>query len=178
LSRLFIYYDERVLEHTVASDSGGQLRDGIKTLKNQGVCSEKTWPYVISKFAKKPSPACYQEALRHKIMSYQRIVSLDQMRACLAEGFPFVFGFTVYASFESQQVAATGVANLPQPGERVLGGHAVLGVGYNDAQQRFVVRNSWGTGWGLQGYFTLPYDYLANCNLADDFWTVRGGENM
>lgn len=178
LSRLFIYYDERVLEHTVASDSGAQIRDGIKTLKSQGVCSENKWPYVISKFAVKPTPACYQEALQHQITSYQRIVTLDQMRACLAEGFPFVFGFTVYESFESQTVAATGVADLPKPGERVLGGHAVLAVGYDDAQQRFLVRNSWGTGWGTQGYFTLPYAYLTNRDLSDDFWTIRAGENL
>jgi C1A family cysteine protease len=178
LSRLFIYYDERVLEHSVASDSGAQLRDGIKTLKKQGVCSEKKWPYVISKFAVKPTPACYQEALQHQITSYQRIVTLDQMRACLAAGFPFVFGFTVYESFESQQVASTGVVNLPQPGERVLGGHAVVGVGYDDAQKRFLIRNSWGTGWGQQGYFTLPYAYLDDRNLSDDFWTIRAGENL
>jgi len=178
LSRLFIYYGERVLEHTVTSDSGAQIRDGIKTLKKQGVCSEKTWPYVISKFAAKPSPACYREALLHQITSYQRIATLDQMRACLAEGFPFVFGFTVYEGFESQQVAATGKVEMPLPGERVLGGHAVVAVGYNDSQQRFWVRNSWGTAWGLQGYFTLPYAYAADRNLSDDFWTIRSAENL
>ena len=100
------------------------------------------------------------------------------MRACLAQGFPFVFGFTVYESFESQQVAQTGVVPLPQPGERVAGGHAVLAVGYNDAERRFIVRNSWGARWGMQGYFTMPYDYLANRNLADDMWTIRRGEAM
>ncbi len=178
LSRLFIYYNERVIEHSVKSDSGAMLRDGIKSLKKQGVCHETQWPYVISKFAVKPGPACYREALKHQITSYQRILSLDQMRACLAEGFPFVFGFTVYESFEDPEVARTGVANLPQPEERVLGGHAVLAVGYRDSDQRFVVRNSWGTGWGLKGYFTLPYDYLADRNLSDDFWTVRRGEQM
>jgi C1A family cysteine protease len=178
LSRLFIYYNERVLENTVASDSGAMLRDGIKSLKNLGVCAEKKWPYLIGKFAVKPSAACYREGLQHRITTYQRIATVDQMRACLAEGFPFVFGFTVYESFESQAVAASGVANLPQPGERVLGGHAVLGVGYDDAQQRFLVRNSWGTGWGQQGYFTLPYAYLGNRDLSDDFWTIRAGENF
>jgi C1A family cysteine protease len=178
LSRLFIYYNERVIEHTVKSDSGAMIRDGIKTLKNQGVCSEKTWPYVIAKFAVKPGPACYQEAVEHQIISYQRILTLDQMRACLAEGFPFVFGFTVYESFESQQVARSGMIQMPQSGERVVGGHAVLAVGYTDAEKRFIVRNSWGTVWGMKGYFTMPYAYLSDRNLSDDFWVIRQAEKM
>ncbi len=173
LSRLFIYYNERVIEHTVKSDSGAQIRDGIKTLAKQGVCSETKWPYRISKFATKPTAACYKQALKHVIASYDRILTLDEMRACLAGGFPFAFGFTVYEGFESQQVAQNGVVQMPQPGERVVGGHAVLGVGYNDADRRFIVRNSWGTGWGIEGYFTIPYDYLADRNLSDDFWTIR-----
>lgn len=178
LSRLFVYYNERVIEHTVTSDSGAQIRDGIKTLARQGVCTEKKWPYVISRFAQKPTPPCYKEAQQHQITSYQRLLTLDEMRACLAEGFPFVFGFTVYEGFESQQVAKTGVVPMPQRGERVVGGHAVVAVGYHDAEKRFVVRNSWGTGWGMKGYFTIPYDYVANPNLAEDFWTIRRGEKM
>ncbi len=178
LSRLFVYYDERVIEHTVSSDSGAQIRDGIKTLTKQGVCSEKKWPYFISKFAVKPIATCYKEALQHQITSYHRIVTLDDMRTCLADGFPFVFGFTVYESFESPEVARTGILNMPQPGERVLGGHAVLAVGYNDANNRFLVRNSWGTAWGQNGYFTMPYEYLSDRNLSDDLWTVRRGEKM
>lgn len=178
VSRLFIYYNERVIEHTTKSDSGAMIRDGIKTVVKQGACSERKWPYVIAKFTVKPPAACYQEALQHQVTSYQRILSVDEMRACLAQGFPFVFGFTVYESFQSQQVAQTGVVSLPQPGERVVGGHAVLSVGYNDADRRFIVRNSWGARWGMQGYFTMPYDYLANTNLADDMWTIRRGEAM
>lgn len=178
VSRLFIYYNERVIEHTTKSDSGAMIRDGIKTVVKQGVCSEGKWKYVVSKFAVKPSAACYEEALQHQVTSYQRMLTVDEMRACLAQGFPFVFGFTVYESFESQQVAQTGVVPMPQHGERVAGGHAVLAVGYDDAQRRFIVRNSWGAGWGMKGYFTMPYDYLANRNLADDMWTIRRGEAM
>jgi C1A family cysteine protease len=178
MSRLFIYYNERVIEHSINTDSGAMIRDGIKSLKKQGVCSEKSWPYVISKFKAKPSPACYKEALNHQITSYHRITIVDDMRQCLAEGFPFVFGFTVYESFESQTVAKSGIVNMPKSNESVLGGHAVLAVGYNDKDKRFIVRNSWGAGWGIKGYFTMPYDYLSDRNLSDDFWTIRAGESM
>ncbi len=173
LSRLFIYYNERAIEHTIKSDSGAQIRDGVKTLAKQGVCAEKKWPYVISKFENKPSAACYSDAKKHMITSYHRILTLDEMRTCLADGYPFVFGFTVYESFESQETARTGAVNMPEPSERVVGGHAVVGVGYDDEQRRFIVRNSWGSAWGQHGYFTIPYGYLASRNLADDFWTIR-----
>jgi C1A family cysteine protease len=95
------------------------------------------------------------------------------MKGCLASGYPFVYGFTVYESFESDEVAKTGAAPMPTAGEKVLGGHAVVAVGYDDASQRFISRNSWGTGWGMAGYFTIPYAYLTDGNLADDFWTIR-----
>jgi C1A family cysteine protease len=173
-SRLFIYYNERVMEGTVASDSGAQIRDGIKSVGAQGVCPESEWPYDIAQFATEPGPQCYADAIKDKAVLYQRLShNLNQMKGCLASGYPFVFGFTVYDSFESQDVAKTGVAPMPQTGEQTLGGHAVLAVGYDDGQQRFIVRNSWGTGWGMQGYFTLPYAYLIDSNLADDYWTIR-----
>lgn len=177
-SRLFVYYNERVIENDVGQDNGAQLRDGIKTLAKQGVCSEKSWPYQVKKFTTRPTAACYQEALDRQITSYQRLSSLDDMRSCLAAGFPFVFGFTVYDGFESAAVARTGVLNLPQASEQVIGGHAVCAVGYDDGSQRFIVRNSWGSGWGQHGYFTMPYDYLGNRDLADDLWTIRAGEQM
>ena len=178
MSRLFIYYNERVIEHTVKTDSGAMIRDGIKTLARQGACPEKIWPYDVARFATKPAKACYTAALDYQILSYARLATLDEMRACLADGFPFVFGFSVYESFESQQVARTGVVEMPGKGERMLGGHAVLAVGYDDAAKRVIVRNSWGPKWGQKGYFTLPYAYVADRNLSDDFWTIRRGEKM
>ena len=173
LSRLFIYYNERAIEHTVASDSGAMLRDGIKSLVARGVCSEKKWPYVVANFTRKPPAVCYTEAKKYTLRSYHRIASLGEMRACLAEGYPFVFGFAVYEGFETPGVARSGVLNMPRPSERQLGGHAVCAVGYDDKEGRLLVRNSWGSAWGKKGYFTMPYDYAANRDLSDDFWTVR-----
>lgn len=172
-SRLFIYYNERVMEHTVESDSGAMIRDGIKSLSKQGVCAETAWPYDIARFADRPPQGCYQEALGNRATSYQRIVqTLSQLKGCLAHGYPFVFGFQVYESFETDEVARTGEVPLPQASEQALGGHAVLAVGYDDATGRFLVRNSWGPGWGQGGYFTMPYAYLTERNLSSDFWAV------
>ena len=177
LSRLFIYYNERAMEGTINSDAGAAIRDGVKSLVKQGVCTEKKWPYNIAKFTQTPSKACYKEAKNHQVTSYHRILSLQEMKQCLAEGYPFVFGFTVYTAFESASVAKTGTLNLPKPNETVLGGHAVVAVGYDESAKRMLVRNSWGADWGIKGYFTMPYDYISNNNLADDLWTLRAFEN-
>jgi len=174
LSRLFIYYNERAMEGTVNSDSGAQIRDGIKSVGQQGDCPEPLWPYDIANFEDKPPASCYNNAVMHKAILYQRVSQIaNQMKGCLASGYPFVFGFSVYASFMSAAVAKTGHASMPKPNEQLEGGHAVLAVGYDDANQWFIVRNSWGTGWGMKGYFTLPYSYLLDQNLSDDFWTIR-----
>jgi C1A family cysteine protease len=123
---------------------------------------------------KPPDPPCYVDAAKNVATSYQRVPQIiNQLKGCLASGYPFVFGFSVYESFESQQVAQTGHVPMPAPGEKQIGGHAVLAVGYDDANHRFIVRNSWGPGWGMAGYFTMPYSYLTDSNLADDFWTIR-----
>ena len=173
-SRLFIYYNERSLEGTIATDSGAMLRDGIKTVAGQGVCPEPMWPYVEQNFAQRPPVTCYKAGKAHPAVHYSRLPQdLGQMKACLAAGYPFVFGFTVYESFESDQVAHTGVATTPAASETALGGHAVLAVGYDDGSGRVLVRKSWGSGWGMGGYFTLPSAYVADGNLAADFWTIR-----
>lgn len=172
-SRLFIYYNERVIEGTVNQDSGAQIRNGIKSIATLGECYALQWPYRISKFRLQPTNECYFDALKHKALVYRRISSsMNDMKAVLASGYPFVFGFTVYDSFESDTVASTGVVPMPKNNESVLGGHAVLAVGYDDNQKMFLVRNSWGTNWGLQGYFWMPYQYLSNSNLVDDRWVI------
>jgi len=173
-SRLFIYYNEREMEGTIDSDSGAMIRDGIKSVAHLGVCPEDMWKYIISMFRDRPTVACYREAKSHQAILYQRVArNLNQMKGCLASGFPFVYGFTVYESFEDEAVSRTGEAPMPGPGEQVLGGHAVLAVGYDDAAQRFIVRNSWGKKWGKKGYFTMPFQYLLDDSLSDDFWTIR-----
>ncbi len=173
-SRLFIYYNERAIEGTVDSDSGAMIRDGVKSVAKQGACPEKSWPYEIERFRDKPGRDCYAQGRQHQAIRYLRVnQTLGQLKGCLAEGFPFVFGFSVYEGFESPQVAKTGEVQMPGAKEKFLGGHAVLAVGYDERSQRFIVRNSWGTQWGKRGYFTMPYPYLLQPSLSQDFWTIR-----
>jgi C1A family cysteine protease len=173
-SRLFIYYNERALEGTVGSDSGAQIRDGIKVVVKEGYCPETEWPYVEANFVDKPPAPCYADALKERVSQYLRLSrDLVPLLTCLASGYPFVFGFSVYESFESPQVKSTGVVNTPQPQEQFIGGHAVVACGYDQAQRRFTVRNSWGPDWGMGGYFTMPFEYLTDPGLAADFWTLR-----
>ena len=171
-SRLFIYYCERAAQGDVNDDTGSSISEGISVLQTIGVCPEVLWPYNTAQFAVQPPQNCYSAAKLNEIISYQRINDgdLNSMKAAIASGFPVAFGFQVYQSFESQQVASTGV--VPMPGrwfDKLLGGHAVCLVGYNDAKQVFIVRNSWGTSWGMAGYFTMPYKYIGNPQLANDF---------
>lgn len=177
-SRLFIYYNERAMEGTTATDAGASIRDGVKTLRKIGVVPEREWPYVIADFTEKPSAKCYQDAKKYESLSYARILRpasdpTGDMVACLAQGDPFVAGITVYESFESPHASATGIIPVPKPGEKALGGHAILIVGYERAKNQFICRNSWGTSWGDKGYFYLPYDYLASSKLASDIWVIK-----
>lgn len=175
-SRLFIYYNERMLEGTTRSDSGAEIRDGIKTMARHGVCSEKLWPYNIKNFKKKPPVKCYQDAAKHKILTYYKIIGgLDRMRQCLALGFPFVFGFTVFESFET--IGPDGMMPMPNINdEENLGGHAVMADGYDDGTECFKVRNSWGCEWAKGGEFFMPYKFIANKRLASDFWMITDEE--
>jgi hypothetical protein len=173
-SRMFIYYNERDLESDTDSDAGAYLRDGIKCIATNGICDETNWPYS-ELFSTKPSQSCYDQALTYKAVNYYRLnnANLNELQSCLAAGFPFVFGFSIYSSFQSVGDSNGGNVPIPEAGESVLGGHAVMAVGYDDATSRFVIQNSWGPAVGDRGFYYMPYNYLTSTNLCDDFWTIR-----
>jgi C1A family cysteine protease len=171
-SRLMLYYGARVLEGTTAHDAGAQIRDVIKSAAKWGACPEPEWPYDIDRFADKPTPQAYADALKDRAIGYRRVPQdLDHIRSVLADGDPIIFGATLYEPFESPQVARTGI--VPMPSGSVVGGHAIVIVGYDHPHRHFIVRNSWGASWGLSGYCLFPYDYLLNDHLADDFWRIN-----
>ncbi len=179
LSRLFIYYNERAAEGTVTEDAGASIRDGIKSVGAQGVCPESEWPYNLRKFAVKPPKHCYTDALKLKAIQYSSVPQdLNSIKGALASGRGIVFGISVYESFESDEVAKTGLVPMPDATESLCGGHCVRLVGYTDngingiPSQHFIGANSWGTTWGLAGYFAIPYAYVASQSLADDLWVV------
>lgn len=173
-SRLFIYYNAREVRGWEKYDSGSAIRDAVKMVSKKGTCSEDEWPYIVEKFTKKPNKLCYVKGKEYQVLKYYSVPqTLRGMQQCLATGFPIVFGFTIFENFMSDYVAKTGDALLPSNDEKSYGGHAVLCVGYDNDSKRFLVMNSWGSDWGKEGYFTLPYDYVLNPNLAADFWTIR-----
>jgi C1A family cysteine protease len=174
-SRLFIYYNERAMEGTVEQDSGAEIRDGIKSVAQLGAPPETTWPYVITKFARKPPKRAYSAALKHQAIRYARVAQTEMgIQNVLAAGYPISFGFTVYESFESN-VGSDGIVPMPEPDETVLGGHAVVAVGYKQIKRQlyFECRNSWGPDWGDDGYFWLPASYVTSHSLARDFWVIE-----
>jgi C1A family cysteine protease len=173
-SRLFIYYNERKLLGTQDKDDGAPLREAIKSLAKQGDCPEQHWPYDPAKVNAEPTHPCYQQAVRYKDMVYERLPQdIPHMQACLAAGSPFVLAIGVYSGSETPEAAKTDVMPVPKAGEKFLGNHAVMAVGYEDARQQFILRNSWGPKWGMGGYFWLPYAYAKDPKLAGDFWTLR-----
>jgi C1A family cysteine protease len=172
-SQLWLYYKERVLEHTTRQDAGAMIRDGIKVLANTGLPPEDAWPYDPAKFAKRPSPAANKAAKQELIGEYRRLTGVNDYLDCLASGSPFVVGITVFDSFESDAVAANGEVPMPKTTEQSLGGHAICVVGYRP-DGSFIVRNSWSDQWGDKGYFYLPHAYLASADLATDAWAITG----
>lgn len=178
-SRLFVYYGERLMEGTVRQDAGAQIRSGIKFVGHVGAPPEELWPYEPKKFTKCPSFSVWRAAREHQALDYHRIDwrDLGEVKTCLAEGFPIVFGFTVFESFEADPKGwPEFLQPMPTPGEAEIGGHAVLAVGYDDAKQAVLVRNSWGPEWGEFGHFWMPYAYITSPTLSDDFWTLRASE--
>lgn len=173
-SRLFLYYNERARAGLTGTNAPVSLRDGYKSVVQQGICTEPLWPYRNDLFAVKPPAACYRAALAHRAVQYFRLRrELGDFRSCLASGYPFAIGISVYESFIGKAVARSGIVSLPRSRERHLGGHAMLVVGYDDKTRQAIVRNSAGPRWGRRGYCLMPYAYLLNEQLAWDFWMVR-----
>ncbi len=173
-SRLYLYYNTRVLisHDSATEDTGCILRDVCKAVKRYHACDEQFWPYDIPKFSKAPSLAAYKNANLHNQVKYARVPQiLDTIKQILFNKTPILIGVAVFDSFESEQSIKTG--DIPMPDlkkEKMLGGHAIVLCGYDDNTQRFLIQNSWGTDVGKQGYFTLPYNYVLDPNLAGDFW--------
>lgn len=176
-SRLFVYYNERAMEGTVNTDSGAQIRDGIKSINTQGACFESDWPYDISKFTDKPPPNCYSIASQHKTVTYQRVNQTEtDLKQVLSSGLPVVFGFTVFNTIRNPTVTSSGVIPNPTQNAKQVGGHCVLLTGYNDNRRLFQIQNSWGTDWGDSGFGYMSYDYILDPNLASDFWMITKTE--
>lgn len=171
-SRNFIYYNERLLEGTTGYDSGAQIADGVKALARWGFPPETMWPYLESNMLRRPTSQTYRAAYKERTAQSLLVdQNLHAMKACLAQKQPIIFGFTVYDSFESDAVATSGVVPMPQPRDTIVGGHAVVIVGYT-ADGHFICRNSWSASWGQGGYFLIPFAYLTDPNLAADFHAV------
>lgn len=175
LSRLYLYWWERFIEDTVNEDSGAYIRDGMKVLKQLGCSAETDYPYDISAFTNEPSPKAIMDGVSYTISEYNRVLNLNALKIALAEGLPVVTGIQVYSSFESDAVAKTGIVPMPdRKKDQLLGGHAVLAVGYDDNKQQVIMRNSWGKDWGDKGYFYLPYKYFTDSNgYVTDMWTGK-----
>lgn len=174
LSRLFLYYNGRLLEESHRVDQGMQIRSGVKAAAKYGACREEVWPYALPKVNTQPSDPSYQEAEFHQAINYYSIEQQESsIKRALAEGSPVIFGMVVYSSMESEEARRTGKVRMPKWLDRQQGRHAVLLVGYDDSTKEYIVRNSWGIDWGMKGNFTLPYDYVHYRKYCDDFWVIK-----
>lgn len=168
-SRLFLYYNEHMLEQGART----YLSNSVKCLEKYSICPDAEWPYDISKSAIRPPTVCYTDALKHVVVTASNIPNtIISMKHSLSLGIPFIVGIRIFESFESEAVTRTGFVPMPLPSEQILGGHAVVVCGYDDMKQLFIVRNSWGAGWGARGYFYLPYAYLKNPSYSSDLWAI------
>lgn len=172
LSRLQMYYDSRAEEGTIASDAGAQIRDVIKVAA-RGVGAESLWPYDLTKWADTPPPAVYADDSNHLAFEYRSVdVSSRAIKTALYTERPVIIGVSIYASFESDAVAQTGIVPMPAAGESVLSGHCLLVWGYGQKPGYFSVRNSWGENWGDRGDCYFPEAYLGSLDYGSDYWVI------
>ena len=170
-SRLFLYYNTREREGTQLKNVGAAIRDAVKSMNRRGVCEESDWPYTVRRFKEKPPQLAYAAAVGNNLCKYERLYQdIDQFRACLKDNCPFVFGFNVYHSFDN--ISRNGYMEMPSKYDRSHGGHAVLAVGYDDDERCIKVLNSWGSDWGDNGYFYMPYQFIKNSSFCSDFWKI------
>lgn len=175
-SRLYLYYFARELQGWQAQDSGAYIRDCFKILGQRGVSDEALWPYIESRVAKRPTSDADADAQNRQAISYAR-VNADERSICgaVAAGNLVVFGAMLYGSFMTEW-RRTGVIPMPGKNESAVGGHAMAIVGYDRDRKIYIVRNSWGVGNPMSGYHTMPFAYLHDRNLCDDFWTMSNVE--
>jgi C1A family cysteine protease len=175
LSRLFAYYNGRMIEGGADQDGGANIRDVIKGCNQYGIVEESLWPFSESAVTTQPTPEVYDKAVTDPIHFYASVdlTNVDNIKVALGHKLPVVFGFQVYDFFESPEMVATGILNMPTSSEQFLGGHCVVICGHDDSEKMFWVRNSWGPGWGpFNGYFKMSYDYVTS-NLCSDGWVIR-----
>lgn len=167
LSRMFVYYNARLLDDTADLDIGAFLHDGIRAIQHWGVCTEDAWPYRIINFAVTPSVQCYVDAASRKIKNYHRVHTLEQILDALNNNYPVPFGVNVYSGFDD---ITPHSPIIPVPGldEEPLGGHAMCFVGYDLTRSLLLVRNSFGSSWGDGGYCWMPFEYVRRESL--DSW--------
>lgn len=176
-SSLYIYYNTRVLMGTVNYDSGVSNRELCKALAQYGWCSEAAHTEDIKRFKEVPSQAAYAEGATRKVTRYERVTqSIEGMEGAIAQFDPFIFGCNWYASWETSAIARSGNLTVTGRSDRILGGHDVVVCGYDSVKRVFLFRNSWGTGWGDQGYGSIPYDQALDPRKANDFWTLHWDE--
>ena len=175
-SRLFEYYNARLLQGWQNEDSGAYIRDGFKALNKYGLAHEDLWPYqdTLSALVKKPTENVYQDGLKNLAIKYATVPqNIQAIKETLISGAAISFGFNVYSSFWGSWSNTTGIMPIPKRGEYFEGGHAITAIGFDDSIQCFLIQNSWGTSWGKDGYFWMPYSFVINQNECDDFWCIE-----
>lgn len=160
LSRLFIYYNTRLLEGSLGTDAGATLRGSMKAAEKFGLCKESLWPYHIDEFDTKPTEECYADAKHRTIKNYQRIANVGDMLDALNNEKPVVFGVDVFEGFMYLNKDESTVY-VPMYRSESLGAHAMSMEGYDLSKGVFLAKNSFGTNWGDQGYCWIPFEYIS-----------------